>query len=185
MEIPWQRLWEEIKRPDLSEGLLDFLDRDTTPRAGGREDPSFLNRAPSVLEELRLFPGIDETVYRGNNEKTLRGLKDLLTVDSDGRININVADPGVLGLLDPALTPDVIREIVEKRNREALAGWNDLLALPAFPAGLEPRLSGLLSFASSHFLAQIEVRKGNLVRRFEALLLKKEKRCSVIAWKEM
>lgn len=185
LQIPWQRLWEELKRPELAESLLDFLDRDTTPRAGGREDPSFLNRPPSSLEELRLFPGIDETLYSGKNEKIPKGLEDFLTVHSDGRINVNVAAPGVLELLDPTLTPAVVREILEKRNREPLSGWNDLSALPGFPAGLEPRLSGLLSFASSHFLAQIEVRKGNLVRRFEAVLLKKENRCTVIAWKEM
>lgn len=185
MEIPWQRLWEEIKRPDLAEGMLDFLDRDTTPRAGGQEAPSFLNRSPSALEELRLFPGIDETLYRGNNEKALRGLKDFLTVDSDGKVNVNVADPGVLALLDPGLTPDVIRGIVQKRSREALAGWDDLAGLPGFPRGLQPRLSGLLSFTSSHFLAQIEVRKGSLVRRFEAVLFKKANRCTVVAWKEM
>ncbi|NLI96282.1 MAG: general secretion pathway protein GspK [Synergistaceae bacterium] len=185
MEIPWQRLWEELKKPELAEDLLDFLDRDTTPRPGGGEDSSFINRAPSALGELRLFPAIDETLYNGNNEKTPKGLNVFLTVDTDGRINVNVAAPEVLGLLDPALTPAVIREIVEKRSREPLAGWNDLAEVPGFPGDLEPRLSGLLSFTSSHFLAQIEVRKGDLVRRFEAVLLKKQNRCTIVAWKEM
>ncbi len=185
LEKPWERLWEKVRRPELAAGLLDFLDADRTPRAGGTEEDSFINRPPAAIDEIRLFPGIDENLLTGNNEKYPVGLERFLTVRSDGKINVNVAVPEVLELLDETLTPAVVREIVEKRRKEPLSGWGDLAGLPGFPQGLQPRVSGLLSFTSSHFLADIEVRKGNLVRRFEAVLLKRSGRCTVVAWKEM
>lgn len=182
---PWERLWEKVGRPDLAVEVLDFLDTDRTPRPGGSEEESFINRPPSALEEIRLIPGIDENLLTGNNEKHAVGLERLLTVNSDGKINVNVAVPEVLEILDDTLTPAVVREIVEKRRKEPLSGWGDLDVLPGFPRGLQPKLAGVLSFTSSHFLAEIEVRKGDLVRRFEAVLLKRSGRCTVIAWKEM
>jgi len=185
METPWERLWEEVKRPEMAAGVLDFLDTDRTPRPGGSEEEAFINRAPSVLDEIRLYPGIDENLYYGNNEKTPVGLERYLTVHSDGKINVNVAPAEVLGLLDPSLTEGVIREIVERRSREPLSSWNDLAALPGFPSSVRPRMAGLLAFTSSHFLAEVEVRRNSLVRRYEAVLLKKSGRCSIVAWKEM
>lgn len=185
MENPWERLWEEAGQPEMAAGMLDFLDTDRTPRPGGSEEESFINRPPSTLEEIRLFPGIDENLYTGNNEKTPVGLERYLTVRSDGKINVNVALPQVLELLDPSLTAGVVREIIERRGREPLSGWGDLTGLPGFPAALRPRLAGLLSFTSSHFLAEVEVRRDNLVRRFEAVLLKQGGRCTIVAWKEM
>jgi len=185
METPWERLWEEVKRPELAADVLDFLDTDRTPRPGGSEEADFINRAPSVLDEIRLYPGIDENLYYGNNEKTPVGLARYLTVHSDGKINVNVAPAEVLGLLDPSLTEGVIGEIVERRSGEPLSSWNDLIALPGFPRSIRPRIAGLLAFTSSHFLAEVEVRRNNMVRRYEAVLLKKSGRCSIVAWKEM
>lgn len=185
LEAPWERLWEEIGRPELAAGVLDFLDTDRTPRPGGSEEESFINRPPSALEEIRLFPGIDENLYTGNNEEIPVGLERYLTVRSDGKINVNVALPQVLELLDPSLTTEVVREILDRRGREPLSSWDDLAGLPGFSSALRPRLAGLLSFTSSHFLAEVEVRRENLVRRFEAVLVKQPGRCTIVAWKEM
>ena len=85
----------------------------------------------------------------------------------------------------PALTGDVVREIVERRGSEAFSSLDDLVGIPGFPPALGPRLAGLLSFTSSHFLTEVEVRRDNLVRRFEAVLVKQPGRCTIVAWKEM
>lgn len=185
MEVPWERLWEELKNPKLSVKVLDFMDTDRTPRPGGSENESCINRPPSTVEELRLIPGIDENLYTGNNEKTPVGLERFLTVHSDGKINVNVAAPEALRLLDPSMTGDVVREIVERRGSEAFSSLDDLAGVPGFPPALGPRLAGLLSFTSSHFLTEVEVRRDNLVRRFEAVLLKESGRCTIVSWKEM
>ncbi len=86
METPWERLWEEVKRPELAAGMLDFLDTDRTPRPGGSEDEAFINRAPSVLDEIRLYPGIDETCITETMRKPSAGLERYLTVHSAGKI---------------------------------------------------------------------------------------------------
>lgn len=185
LEEPWESLWEEAGKPELAPVVLDFLDTDRTPRPGGSETDSCINRVPSSLEELLLCPGIDESLYYGKNGKAYPGLGRLLTVWGDGRINFNAANPEALALLDPSLTGGVIREIVERRAKEPLEAWDDLAGIPGFPPGLRPRLDGLVSFASSHFLVEIEVRKGTLVRRFEAVLVKDSGRCRISSWKEM
>jgi len=185
LEAPWESLWENAGKPELGPVVLDFLDADRTPRPGGSETDSCINRAPSALEELLLCPGIDESLYYGKNGKGHPGLGRLLTVLGDGKINFNTAHPEALALLDPSLTPGVVREIVERRAKKPLEGWGDLAGIPGFPPGLRPRLDSLVSFASSHFLAEIEVRKGNLVRRFEAVLVKNSGRCTISSWKEM
>ena len=184
LEEPWETLWEEAGKPGLAPVVLDFLDADRTPRPGGSETDSCIDRAPSALEELLLCPGIDESLYYGKNGKGRPGLGRLLTVHADGKINFNAAHPEALALLDPSLTPGVIREIVERRAKKPLEGWGDLAGISGFPPGLRPRLDGLVSFASSHFLAEIEVRKGTLVRRFEAVLVKDSGRCRISSWKE-
>ncbi len=185
METPWKRLWEEVGRPDLTASVLDFFDSDRTPRPGGSEAENALNRAPSAVDELRLVPGIDENLYYGNNEKEAIGLDRLLTVNSDGKINLNVAPPEVLALLDESLSGGLIGEIVEKRAKEPVEGWDDLLSLPGFPSSARPRMASLVSFTSSHFLVDVEVRSRNLVRHFQAVLAKKAGRCAIVVWKEM
>lgn len=185
LEYAWEKLWTDIGRPEMDPRVLDFLDSDSTPRVGGSEEESFINRPPSSLEELRLFPAIDEKLYFGNNEEVPVGLERLLTVNSDGKINLNVAAPEVLSLLDPTISEGIVEEIVERRNREPIESWADLSALPGFPSSVLPRLTGLLSFTSSHFLADVEVRRGNLIRRYQAVLVRKSRRCELVVWKEM
>ncbi len=71
------------------------------------ERPPFM-----VLEELLTLRGITERAWLGDG--TTPGLRDILTVHGDGRININTASPEVLGAL-PDIDSRVIAGIIEFR----------------------------------------------------------------------
>ena len=66
------------------------------------------NRIFVTLEELREIDDIDDEAWIGNDEKP--GIRDLLTVYGDGRININTASRVVLELI-PDFDGSIVDEI--------------------------------------------------------------------------
>ena len=99
------------KPPEEATGLVmaikDWLDKDDLPTGEfGAEADYYQNLEESheckngllsSLAELQLIRGIDASLYYGEVGKP--GLKDLLTIYSDGKININTAGPLVLQAL--------------------------------------------------------------------------------------
>jgi general secretion pathway protein K len=65
------------------------------------------------IEELRTFAEIDDEVWYGTEDT--RGLRELITVWGDGRLNINTTPIEVLAAI-PKIDPDVLDAIVEYRN---------------------------------------------------------------------
>jgi|GEM_PF-1719833 len=81
----------------LAQHILDYIDADSSPRPMGAEADAYPNpnengpRNAQILDirELLNIPGITRELFEGNNEKL--GLIDLLTVNGDGKINLNTA----------------------------------------------------------------------------------------------
>lgn len=168
--------------PERVEEILlsvkDWLDEDDLPEGDqGAEKDYYLfqgmdyectNGPLASLSELSLIRGIDQELYQGQPGKP--GLKDLLTVHSKGKININTApaeilaalvNPGVTGetalmfatnMVDYRQDPDHFDFLTEKdwyRNR--MAGYNDI----QFPAGM-------ITLSSDYFSALITARVGSI-----------------------
>jgi len=117
---PFQMEAEEAKA--LVAALKDWLDPDDETTEGGgaeseyyqsQEKPHGCKNGPiTSLPELLLVRGMTEALYYGKDGGP--GLKDLLTVYSGGKININTAGPVVLqALLSPSTPPETAASWVE------------------------------------------------------------------------
>jgi len=92
---------EEEEAQGLVNAITDWLDKDdeTTGELGAEtdyykqlENPYECKNGPlTSLAELQLVRGMTEALYFGAEENP--GLRDLLTVYSNGKININTAEP--------------------------------------------------------------------------------------------
>jgi general secretion pathway protein K len=81
------------------------------------DQPYSCRNAPfESLDELLLVKGITPALFYGTD--STRGISSYLTIQGDGKININTADPIVLEALSDELDSTMIEEIVAYRNDE-------------------------------------------------------------------
>jgi type II secretory pathway component PulK len=156
---------EELARligdPARAAALLDWIDPDDAPRAGGAEAEWYAanrlrnprNGSIASLLELRQVRGFDSV--------TVDRVAPFLTVRDVQRINVNLAPREVLAAL-PGMEPGAIELIVE--HREQGAPFRDLDGLLAtLPASLRAplivryaELQGKLSFTPERVLIHLE-----------------------------
>jgi len=148
MEGPWRRLWQEAGAEHLGSVVLDFLDPDDEPRLGGGEREWFLNRPLISVEELLLVPGVTEEILSGGPGR--QAIRPLVSVWTEGKINVNSAPQEVLALLD-GLDGRIAADLTETRKRKPFTSMEDLAAVPSFPAASRSRTMNVLSFTSTRF----------------------------------
>ena len=128
---------EEQKAREIVDALVDWIDTDDRESDFGAEsayyrsleDPYDCANGPvPVIEDLLKVKGIDRALLFGHGEK--KGLADFLTVyGTDGKININTAEPELIKAMAPQLSEETVLTLDEYRreegNRETLeqAGW--------------------------------------------------------------
>ncbi|MBI5406781.1 MAG: type II secretion system minor pseudopilin GspK [Nitrospirae bacterium] len=104
-------------RSDLSDTLSDWIDPDDTERPNGAESGYYeglqepyeaRNRPLDSLLELRLIKGMEGDIFDR--------LKNMLTVQSDGWINVNTASKQVLMSLSDEMNGDIADEIMAFRT---------------------------------------------------------------------
>ena len=104
-------------RYELAETMADWTDPDDTERPNGAEsgyyegleDPyEARNRPLNSLPELRLIKGMEGDIFDR--------LKNMLTVQSDGLINLNTASKQVLMSLSDDMNGDIADEIMAFRT---------------------------------------------------------------------
>jgi general secretion pathway protein K len=167
---------EEEEAQGVVMAIRDWLDKDDEPAGelGGETDyyqsleqPYECKNGPlTSLAELQLIRGVSESLYFGKEENP--GLKDLLTVHSDGKVNVNTAGPFVLqALVSPSVSQDTAEgwaeSVVAYRQepmhwdflgepdwyRNRMAGYNDI-SLPA----------EMITTQSMHFTVQMTAKVG-------------------------
>jgi len=181
---------EEEEAQGLVSAIRDWLDKDDEPTGefGGEADYyqslehpyESRNGSLTSLAELRLVRGMTEPLYFGKEDQP--GLKDLLTVYGDGKININTAGPLVLqALVGQSVSQDTAAEWAENivtyrqepmhwdflgesdwyRNR--MAGYNDIsLATDLITTQsnyFAVKLTGKVGVGRKSILAYLERRK--------------------------
>jgi len=144
---------KDTKAQKIVQATKDWLDKDNAPTGEfGAEKNYYLSRknkgscknAPiTALSELRLIKYISGKIYKGDKDNP--GLKDLLTVHSNGKININTAGEHLLAaMVKTTVNKETAREFAKTmlkyrkdkthydflsesdwyRNR--MAGYNDI-----------------------------------------------------------
>lgn len=158
-ETAWENVWEALELPRLAWEVVDFIDADTDQRLGGAERDTNINRIISDLSELRAMPEITDGVLWGTDEIP-GGLARYVTVTGGEKINVNVAAPEVLAVLDDALTPSHARSIAAYRLVNPIKDMEGLRSVPGFPASLTTKLANIIGFESTHFLLSVKVSDG-------------------------
>jgi len=161
-----QRLFSLLEiDPAPIPAILDWLDPDEEPRLQGAENPYYLSLARSypcgngplaAIGQLALIKGLGPREVYGTEERL--GLADVLTVHSDGRININTAGEKVLMSLDDDLTAGAVREIMERRAFKPFEHLEEFRQISGLDPKAQSRVINLITVKGSHFLIKVEGR---------------------------
>ena len=183
---------EQEEAIGLVMAIKDWLDKDDEPSGEFGAEADYYqdqdtpqqckNDSMDSLEELMLIRGMNESLYYGKEGGP--GLKDLLTVHSSGKININTAGPLLLQalvLVNQAVAPETAADwassVVAYREepmhwdflvepdwyRNRMAGFNDI-SVPA----------EIMTVQSSHFSVQMTGIVGAGTKSIFAYLERKE-----------
>ena len=143
------------------DALLDWLDADDQKRPLGAEGeyyqthktPHRAKNGPlDFLGEMLLIKGVDASLFEGQEGR--EGLKNYLTVFSDGRININTASLAVLMSLSPQIDQAMARAVLDYRQEKAFRQTEDLRSLPGWEA-VYPLISSEITVRTNYFSVEI------------------------------
>jgi general secretion pathway protein K len=148
------RLFAEIGvSQDLLPALIDWLDPDSVPTAGGAENEYYLGLVPPYEPRNGPMPTIgDLRMVRGVDDATFLKLSRFLTVAPDKVVNVNTAPAEVLAALLPELNddPSLVKEILAARREKPFLAADDVADLPGF-SQFGDRLVPLLTVQSDYF----------------------------------
>jgi type II secretory pathway component PulK len=179
----WDKMWLELEvRTSIPAIVLDYIDRDTIPRLGGRDGPGNLNRNLLDISELLGIPEITAELLYGKHPKL--GIADYCTMWSGSKININTAEHRVLFLLR-GMNRHFVEEIIKLREKKEIASFEDLREIPGFPGTFAAVNQNLIGFTSEYYSLRIELMDENWSssRYFDIVLRKSDGR--ILRWEEM
>lgn len=183
-EYAWEKIWEMLGKSELSNLVLDFLDRDTMARVGSREEDYFPNRPISDLSELLRLPEIDAKLLYGDSNTPI-ALNHFFTVYGEGATNINLTPELLLSVLDLELDADKAESLVVFRQDVNLKNFADLLKSPGFPRGFRARTGNVIGFKSTFFQVELNVlAEGGQERNFSVIMKRSGEKCVIASWRE-
>ncbi|NPA32547.1 MAG: general secretion pathway protein GspK [Aquificae bacterium] len=152
------------------EKLFRFLEIDLTLLElilvwTGQEEGSFTGRFPpkraplDSVYEIELFWDKKEDLYgkrSGQEEKP--GLFELITVFSDGRVNVNTAPIYVLWALDEEIDWELARRIAKTRSEKPFLRVRDLLLVEGMTMDIAYRLESKAKTSSRFFRVEMSVK---------------------------
>ena len=172
----------EEEAAGIVEALIDWIDADDDPLGFGGAESSYYqgletsyaprNGPMEFIEELRLVRGITPELYYGTEE--FPGLATLVTPHGmDGRININTADPLVLGALSEQIEPEMVDGMLAYRDNEDsdLSNPEWYKWVPGFPSDIiiPPTL---ITTASSYFEISTEVAREKMRKKVRGMIVR-------------
>jgi general secretion pathway protein K len=98
----------------LADALIDWIDPDDTPLAGGAEDAYYRSLSPPYEATDGPLRSIDELLLiRGFDAETVARLRPFVNTvaDSDGKLNINTAAPELLLIWDIDMTNAIVEDL--------------------------------------------------------------------------
>jgi len=138
----------------------------------------------SSLGEL-LFIGMSERDFYG---KTLGlevypGVKEVLTVWGDGRVNINTAPRVVLRALFPPEYQDVVDSVIDYRKEHPFKKIEDLLMVNGVDFNLMHILSPWIKVKSRYFRFDIKVQRGGVVGELISVIEITGSKAKIVSWR--
>jgi general secretion pathway protein K len=129
---------------------------------------------------LLLIKGVDLALFYGGEGK--EGLKDYLTVHSDGRINLNTASPTMIMSLSPKIDQAMAQTVVAYRKEKSFQTPEVLRSLPGWDA-VYPSISSEVTVQSNYFSIEVVGNYREARALVQTVVRREGKRTRVLAWK--
>ncbi len=178
----------------IIEALIDWIDEDDEPLGFGGAESSYYqgletpytprNSPMEFIEELLLIRGITPELYYGTDE--FPGLATLVTpYGTDGKVNINTADPFVLRALSDQMEPDMVDSILTYRDNEDsnLSNPEWYKTAPGFPSDIVIP-PDIITTSSSYFEITTEVVREKMRKKVRGMVVREAGSATeLINWK--
>ncbi len=171
------------------EALLDWMDVDDQPRARGAEREYYMslkkpyqakNGALDSVEELILVKGVEPEILYGKEGR--EGLINYLTVNSDGRININTASLLVLMSLSAKVDQTMAQAVLAYRREKPFKRIEDLRSIPGWDP-VYPLINSEITVSSNYFSAEVLGNYREARSIVQTVLRRDGRRTKVLFWK--
>jgi len=164
---------------DKANLVVDWIDPDinpTLPGGGETGDKPIKNAPLDSINELLYIPGIEKEDYLGKESggKFFTGLKDNLSIYSNGKINLNTASLDLIRSLDDEITESMAQEIVDRRKDKPFEELEDLLNIPGFTRELIYRITYLADIKSSNFRILCQIKIGDSTTQVTGVINREE-----------
>ena len=175
--------------PEIMDAILDWIDTDEQKRPLGAEREYYMalkrpyapkNGPLDSLGELLLIKGMDASTFYGTDER--EGLRNYLTVHSDGRININTASLPVLMSLSPKVDQVMAQAALAYRAEKPFRKAEDLRSVPGWDT-LYSQISGEITVRSSYFSLEVYGNYRDARAIVETVVKREGKQTRILFWR--
>lgn len=158
--------------PEIIDAIVDWVDADDSPEKHGAErvyyqslNPPYgpANTALQTLDELQLVKGMTADMF----QRLSRYVTVYPTV-SDGWININTADPLVIEVLSPRITPALAVTVAQARPFRTLQDVDHVVEFG--PVAKELQLTGAYTVESDYFTIRTSVTTNEATKNARAVV---------------
>ena len=172
-----------LNREEITDSILDWLDRDSISRPYGAEDFYYQFLQPPYHVKNGLFDSIEELrLVKGINENDFRILKKYLTVaTNDDKININTASIEVLRTL-PKLSSDLVEKLFYSRGFYKFRTKDEVREF--FGEEIYKEIGNLVRFKSDTFRITCNAYVGNTHKEIETIVNISSMTYWIIWWQE-
>ena len=200
----------EVDSPkDIIKALLDWIDADDEGSAEGSyyssEDPGYpcKNYPLESIGELALIKDIGLEMLQGDSPRekirvvseegeeidveeddSFGGLRQYLTVYSDGKVNINTASQEVLEVILGEDQEDLAGDIIKKRDEEPFSSTDDVKdALAEDGDIITSKALDKFKVTSDYFKIISEGRVGRITTRIQAVVQRTKDNIRILFWR--
>lgn len=171
-------------RSDLADTIADWIDPDDTERPNGAESGYYegleepyeaRNRPLDSLLELRLIKGMEGDIFDR--------LKNMLTVQSDGWINVNTASKQVLMSLSDEMNGDIADEIMAFRAENPFQTKVDVKNNISISEHVYTDISKFIDVKSNYFSITSAGEVNQNKKTITAVLRRQGEKVNILYWR--
>ncbi|MBI5038412.1 MAG: type II secretion system minor pseudopilin GspK, partial [Nitrospirae bacterium] len=171
-------------KSDLSDTIADWIDQDDTERPNGAESGYYegleesyeaRNRPLDSLLELRLIKGMEGD--------TFDRLKNMLTVNSDGWINVNTASKQILMSLSDDMNGDIADEIMAFRTENPFQTKVDVKNNISISENVYTDISKFIEVKSNYFSITSAVEVNQNRKTINAVVRRQGEKVNILYWR--
>lgn len=184
-EAALKRMFRELALDASVVDALRGLAAGIAPQEQEKAEPKPILRS---LSEVRLVRGFTPAVLRTLGFRVPAGVietdwSERLTIYSDGRINVNTADPFLLRQLSEELTDLFIQDLLDRRKERPVENLAELKLMPGMTEPLYNKLAPSLTVQSRFFSVTAEASSGRVRKRLTAVLENRKYGTTLLYWR--